>query len=251
MTGGNCRGETLVRFVSPVPIQAGKSVIVLGMDTAMQVCSVAIRADDRVLAARHVAQARGHAEALMPMIAAICAEAGLGIKDLDRIGVTVGPGTFTGQRVGLAAARAMVLGTRADLIGVTTLQAVAAGVESVRPGDWIASVFDARRGEVYVQGFTADLAALAAPAVMTPDQAAAHLAALRPPAAGRCQLVGSGGALVAARLAALGLAVDRAPAPDQPDARQVAALAARAPAPEGVPRPLYLRAPDAKLPAGA
>jgi len=218
---------------------------VLAFDTAMGALSAAIWVDGKITGSRHQLLTRGHAEKLMPMITEVCLEARLEVSDCDRIGVTVGPGTFTGQRVGLAAARAMRLGTDLDLVGITTLKALAAGVEDADQTEVIASVIDARRGEVYLQTFTPALDALSQPAVLSPSAAVDQLMT----ASGPLLLVGSGAELVVSLLAQNHAAFKVSSAAGQPDACHVARLASEV---EGdvthVPSPLYLRAPDAKLP---
>ncbi|MCH7931874.1 MAG: tRNA (adenosine(37)-N6)-threonylcarbamoyltransferase complex dimerization subunit type 1 TsaB, partial [Proteobacteria bacterium] len=92
---------------------------VLALDTATAACSVALWSDGTVLAQRFATMARGHAEALMPMVEAVMAEAGLAFADLDLVATTVGPGTFTGLRVGLAAARGLALAGGLPIVGVT------------------------------------------------------------------------------------------------------------------------------------
>ncbi|TDI65023.1 MAG: tRNA (adenosine(37)-N6)-threonylcarbamoyltransferase complex dimerization subunit type 1 TsaB [Alphaproteobacteria bacterium] len=220
---------------------------VLGFDTAMAACSAAIWCDGNIAAYRLVPQPRGHAETIMPMIADICLEAGIAVSELDRIGVTIGPGTFTGQRVGLAAARAMVLGTKVGIVGVTTLRALAAGVQP-DSAPLIASLIDARRGEVYAQVFDRQLSPVMPPQVLTPERAARALTACAE-GGNDLVLVGTGALLVADVMEPRGFTVTKSQASPQPDARHVAALAAAADTPDGiVPSPLYLRPPDAKLP---
>jgi len=222
-------------------------VKVLGFDTAMAACSAAIWCDGNIAAYRLVPQPRGHAETIMPMIADICLEAGIAVSELDRIGVTIGPGTFTGQRVGLAAARAMVLGTKVGIVGVTTLRALAAGVQP-DSAPLIASLIDARRGEVYAQVFDRQLSPVMPPQVLTPERAARALTACAE-GGNDLVLVGTGALLVADVMEPRGFTVTKSQASPQPDARHVAALAAAADTPDGiVPSPLYLRPPDAKLP---
>src|SRR3978361_1396056 len=99
-------------------------MIVLGLDTALGACSVALLADGETLAHEHRTMQRGHAEALAPMFKPVMREAGLSFAALDRIAVTTGPGTFTGQRVGLAFARGLRLALGKPAIGVTTLDAI-------------------------------------------------------------------------------------------------------------------------------
>lgn len=209
-------------------------MIVLGLDTCLAACSVALCEGDRVLAFQSQVMARGHQERLAPMAEMVIAESGLGVGAIERIGVTIGPGSFTGLRVGIAFAKGLAAALGVPLAGVGTLEALAAEASGLA----FAAV-DARRGQVYLQGFE-DGRAIMAPDVLELGTAAARLAEL---AAGRpVALVGSGAPLLA----------DMAPGarvltPEGADARRVAQLAgARAPGPA---RPLYLRAPDARIPA--
>jgi tRNA threonylcarbamoyladenosine biosynthesis protein TsaB len=209
-------------------------VIVLGLDTCLASCSVAVLDGERVLAFACEVMARGHQERLAPMAQAVMAEAGLPFAALQRIGVTLGPGSFTGLRVGIAFAKGLAAALDIPAAGVGTLEALAADI----PG-FVFAAIDARRGQIYGQAFE-DGRALMAPDALTVEVAAARLAELgmgRP-----ATLVGSGAALLAGMVPqARVLPLDGA------DARQVARLAAaRAPGPL---RPLYLRAPDARLPA--
>ena len=219
--------------------------MILGIDTALGACSAAIvesgAGGTRVLARAFELRARGHAEALAPMIAAVMADAGVSFARLDRLAVTVGPGSFTGLRVGIATARGLALAAGLPVVGVTTLQAVAANVPAdeaaVRDGR-IAAVLDARRDEVYIEVFGPGRASLTGPCLVTVDEAAALV-----PAAGAVA-VGSGAVLLAARVPRLVVST----ASGEPDAALIAALAATRPVDPEPPEPLYLRAPDAKLP---
>ena len=221
----------------------------LAFDTAQGALSAAILGGEGVLAHRFEARARGHAEMLMPMIEAALAEAGLTLEAIDALAVTVGPGTFTGLRVGLAAARGLALARALPLIGVTTLEAVAEPV-AAGPDETIAAAFDAKRDEVYLQAFDANHAVLIEPMLIPLEEAPAHLPGARVVA------VGTGAALLAETLGEKGLDLRLADAPPQPDALSVARIAARRLAAHGpdryraAPGPLYLRAPDAKLPGG-
>jgi tRNA threonylcarbamoyl adenosine modification protein YeaZ len=103
-------------------------VSVLGLDATGSACSAALLRDDRALAHRFAAMERGQAEALVPMIASVLAEAALPVAALDLIAVTVGPGAFTGVRIGLAAARGLALASGVPALGVTSFAAVAAAV---------------------------------------------------------------------------------------------------------------------------
>ena len=209
-------------------------MIVLGLDTCLSSCSVAVVEGERVLGSAREVMARGHQERLAPMAREVMARAGLSFDRLDRIAVTVGPGSFTGLRVGIAFAKGLALALDLPTVGIGTLEALAA------PGSGLVfPVIDARRGEVYLQGFE-DGRALMAPDAVTAETAAARIAEL---SQGRpFTLVGSGAPLLAG-LARGATAIDAEGA----DAWRVARLATgRAPGPL---KPLYLRAPDAKLPA--
>lgn len=209
-------------------------MIVLGLDTCLSACSVAVLDGERVLAARSEVMARGHQERLAPMAEAVMAEAGLPFAALQRIGVTVGPGSFTGLRVGVAFAKGLAEALAIPASGVGTLQALAAQAEGL-----VFAAIDARRDQLYLQAFEAG-EPLMAPDALHRDTAAARLAEI---GAGRpLTLIGSGAALLAPMVPTA-----RIIAAEGADARDVARLAARmAPAPL---KPLYLRAPDAKLPA--
>ena len=101
---------------------------VLAVDTALGACSVAVLDGEKILSHRFEEMARGHAEALAPIVQD--AMAGIAFASLDRLAVTTGPGTFTGQRVGLAFMRGLRIALRKPLIGVTTLEAIAAATRT-------------------------------------------------------------------------------------------------------------------------
>jgi tRNA threonylcarbamoyladenosine biosynthesis protein TsaB len=213
-------------------------VKILALDTALDACSAAVLDGDVVRAARSEPMSRGHQERLATLVSEVMAESGLGFPDLDRIGVTVGPGSFTGLRVGLAFAKGLGFALGRPVVGLGALHGLAA---SEPAAGFTAAVVDARREQVYVQGFRDGVAATHPEALSVQD--AVDLL-IHVDARGPDRLVGSGAALLAEalpaaeRIARLG-----------PDPVALARLAAAVLAPFEAPKPLYLRAPDAKLPA--
>ncbi|MCX5513800.1 tRNA (adenosine(37)-N6)-threonylcarbamoyltransferase complex dimerization subunit type 1 TsaB [Kaistia algarum] len=135
-------------------------MIVLAIDTALEDCSVAIgQGSDIRLSERTIG--RGHAEILMPATAALLAEAGLSARDLDRIAVSTGPGSFTGLRVGIAAARGLGLALDIPVIGIPTLKAHAVLASKMRdsvsaPNRPILALLPARADELYGQVFSGE-----------------------------------------------------------------------------------------------
>jgi tRNA threonylcarbamoyl adenosine modification protein YeaZ len=221
---------------------------ILAFDTSMEACSTALydAAAGRVLAQAHCVPGRGHAEILFAQIEAVMGESGVALREVDRFAVTVGPGTFTGVRIALAAARGLSLAAKRPLIGIGSLAAIAAA----EPGadEAIVVAVDARRGELYVQAFT-DARALAEPALSHIDCAATELARL---IAGKpCVLLGSGTPLLAAEFDAIDQPYSVHSGESWPRASIVARLAARENPDGPSPIPFYLRAPDAKLPESA
>jgi tRNA threonylcarbamoyl adenosine modification protein YeaZ len=187
-------------------------------------------------------RAIGHAERLMPMIADVMGEAGLAFSDLKRIAVTTGPGTFTGVRVGVAAARGLALATGAEVVAATSLAVMAREGEALLAapgGERLVVAVDARRGMYYVQAF-AGPDEPESEALLLPAEAVAELAGNRP-----LVVVGSGASAVAGAIVAAG---GRAQArlPDlQPHARSLALMAATL-SPVSPVQPFYLRPPDVK-----
>ena len=216
----------------------------LAVDTALGACSVAVLNGATVLAHRFEIMERGHAEALAPMVEAAMAAAGLGFAALDRLAVTTGPGTFTGQRVGLAFMRGLRVALKRPLVGITTLHAMAAAALAQTGAGAAAAIHDARRGEVYLEAIAADGPLLGVQ--IQPFDEAISLLKQALPLGTRLALAGTAAPAAAEALAGMDVV---ATAIAQPDALWVARLAAALPAPEGPPRPLYLRAPDAKLPS--
>lgn len=227
----------------------------LAFDTASDSCSAAVWADGGVVARDRVAMARGHAEALMPMILRVLEQAAAGFSDLDGLAVTVGPGSFTGLRTGLAAARGLALACGRPLMGVTTLETVAYSARATKPDSELPGgclvALDTRRADLYVQLFPSRDGVRAAPAALSPEAAVALLPV------GPVLLAGNGIARMAEplarRLAETGTVDPVAPGDGCPDAVDVAALAARRWAAQGPesdrpPAPLYVHPPQASIP---
>lgn len=134
---------------------------ILALDTALNYCSVAVydAATDTMLAHETLFLVRGHAEMLVPLVERIMAGSGYAISEMDRIAVTVGPGSFTGLRVALSAARVMALALEKEIVGVSVLAALAAPVLRENKGDTaypVAAVIDARHAHVYGQIFSSE-----------------------------------------------------------------------------------------------
>jgi tRNA threonylcarbamoyladenosine biosynthesis protein TsaB len=208
---------------------------ILAVDTCFGACSAAVVEGESVLAKRIVAMERGHAEALAPMAEAAMQDCGLAFADLDLLAVTTGPGTFTGQRVGLAFMRALRVALGKPLVGVTSLAAMAEQARRQTGLAIAAAVHDAKRGEVYIEMRGAPLEVQVvtlsvAEALLRPFTDIALAGTAAPLLAGSCP----GAKLVDIKA---------------PDAEWVARLAGSGesclPA-----KPLYLRPPDAKLPGG-
>lgn len=215
----------------------------LGLDTALNACSVAMIDDDAVLAKVVLAGGKGNAERLLPAIEQARAAAGIALDQLDGIAATIGPGSFTGIRTALAAARGLGLALVRPVWGITTTEAL--GVAAAKPGRGTVAVIDARREEVYLQIFAAAEAGGLGPALQPPQLLRiADAAAMLP--AGPLTLVGSGALLLREATAHRNLEISDA-APD-PDPVIVARLALHRPAPKRPPSPLYIRPPDAALP---
>ncbi len=215
---------------------------VLAIDTALAACSAAVldTASGGVIASESLIMERGHAEALLPMLDRVMARAELEFADIDRITVTVGPGSFTGLRVGISAARGIALAAEKPAFGVTTLSAHAAPYLAQDQNTPVVTAIDARHEHVYLQVFDARGSILVSPRL------APLSAALRAASEKQVRLVGSAARMVAARMpvtAPVPLQVDDARAPD---IAWVARMGAVLPETDTLPKPLYLRAPDAQ-----
>lgn len=215
-------------------------LLILAIDTSFGPVSGALLTLTGDLVAEFEADnpAGTQAESLPPLVAAMFASAGASFKRLDRVAVTVGPGAFTGVRVGLAFAKGLRLATGAAILGVTTLECLAAQASRNMPGHAVGVAIDAKRGEVYAQAFDAFVAPLTdAAAAAVESVAPSFCKALVTPFV----LTGSGAALLGfdAQIVEAGRVDTKLLAQ-----RMATGDPARYPA-----TPAYLRAPDAKLPS--
>lgn len=226
---------------------------ILAFDTCLGACSVAVGLDAgsalEKVETLYEEMATGQAEHLMPMIDTAMRAAGIGFADLDRIAVTTGPGTFTGTRIGIAAARALALATGTSVTGISTLQLLAEeaahALSRSRRHRLLAITVDAHRGQVYAQVFAdADEPARTPPQLLSIAEAA-ELARSAP-----VIFAGSGAPAVAAESVAAGFDAEAALPHLQPNAAFLL-LAAQRCLPQDEPlRPLYLRPADAKPQVG-
>jgi len=215
---------------------------VLAIDTALAACSAAVldTAYGGIVASESLPMQRGHAEALLPLLQRVMQQAGFGFADIDRIAVTTGPGSFTGLRVGIAAARGIALAAKKPAVGLSTLSAYAAPHIASDERFPVVAAIDARHNHVYLQVFAAGGSLIVAP----------RLAPLREAVKAAAEtssfIAGSAAQLVAAGLTAddpVPVAVDASTAPD---IAWVARMGAVVPEEQAPLKPQYLRAPDAQ-----
>lgn len=184
-----------------------------------------------MLAVEQELMARGQAEVLVPMIGAAMKSAAVAFEDLGLIAVTVGPGAFTGIRIGLAAARGFAVASGVPVAGVSTLDVLAASAAKANPGKPILALIDTKRGDLYAGRYEPDRGAIDAPSVMTPQELQAT--------GGDFVFCGDGAAQIGREADVL-----------YPDPVVLARLASDRHAAGAAlpPEPLYLRPPLAKLP---
>jgi tRNA threonylcarbamoyladenosine biosynthesis protein TsaB len=215
---------------------------VLAIDTALAACSAAVLDTEYggIVASESLPMLRGHAEALMPLLQRVMQQAGFGFADIDRIAVTTGPGSFTGLRVGIAAARGIALAAQKPAVGLSTLPAYAAPHIASDERFPVVAAIDARHNHVYLQVF--------APggSLFTVPRLAPLREAVKAAAETSSFIAGSAAQLVAAGLTAddpVPVAVDASTAPD---IAWVARMGAVVPEEQAPLKPQYLRAPDAQ-----
>jgi tRNA threonylcarbamoyladenosine biosynthesis protein TsaB len=217
-------------------------MLILAIDTALDACAAGVLDTDagRLIAHESLPMKRGHAEALMPLIARVMKASGVAFAALDRIAVTTGPGSFTGLRVGLSAARGIALAADKPVVGVTTLTAYAAPVVSENGEQPVISAIDARHDHVYFQVVSGNGGSLIRPQIAPIEEV---LGASR---FGAPYLVGNAARILAERWPAQAPPPFKVDAQPAPDIAWVGWLGA-AVSPDTAPaRPFYLRAPDAK-----
>lgn len=213
---------------------------ILAIDTALEACSVVLMDGDAIVAREHQAMLRGHAEALMPMVARLREATVLDFATLDRIAVTVGPGSFTGLRVGIAAARGIAAAAARPVVGITTLAAFAAPLIAADTSTPVVVAIDARHDHVFLQAFDGDGTIRIKPIYISVADAARRIAPYAP------RLVGN-----AAQILAAAWPADEAPpaAVEQqsaPSIDWVARLGSVADPAVTPPKPFYLKPADAQ-----
>jgi tRNA threonylcarbamoyladenosine biosynthesis protein TsaB len=181
-------------------------VTLLALETATDTCGAALLQDEQVVAEAHLHRPRVHAERLTPLVEDVLAHADVTAADLDAVAVSMGPGSYTGLRIGVSTAKGWALATDADLVGLPTLEAYAARVRPMAaPGDVLCPLIDARRDEVYAAAYRVtadDLAVQAETKALTVDALSEWIGAVE----GRLWLMGDGAAKSRDALASVGTA---------------------------------------------
>ena len=213
-------------------------MLTLALDTANDRVAVALAGDGRETV-RAEAISRGHAERLFPLIDEVLTTAGVEIESVRRIAVNVGPGSFTGIRIAVAAGRGLGLALGVPVVGIDALRLIAASLEEPAEGPILAAV-DARRGEVYAALYDTKGNVLEAPFAADAESVLDRLGARV------AVIAGSGAAILAHQAAISGLRVPPVDTMTATDPLALAQLGSLAEPATALPRPLYLRAPDAK-----
>ncbi|OWV96237.1 tRNA (adenosine(37)-N6)-threonylcarbamoyltransferase complex dimerization subunit type 1 TsaB [Rhizobium sp. R693] len=213
-------------------------MIILALDTAGVDCAAALydSGRDTMLGEASDMIGKGHAEHLMGIIDRVLEQADMSLSAVDRIAVTIGPGSFTGIRVGVAAARGFALSLGVPAVGVTTLAVMAEAQRLKTPGCPVLAAMDAKRNEIYLQAFNVDGEPFDEARAVTVEEAQAFAAAFEG------EITGSATPLL--KPDATGDHANHFPI------SIVARIGASADPSAGKPKPLYLRGPDAKPQAG-
>jgi tRNA threonylcarbamoyl adenosine modification protein YeaZ len=215
---------------------------ILALDTALPAVSVCVldAGASEPLALESTGMERGHAEALMPAIARVMSEVEGGFRSLGRVAVTVGPGSFTGIRIGVAAARGIALACGIEAVGVSTLAAFAAPLLFDDGEGIVAAAIDARHDHIFFTAYGPGGRVLTSPRILPLRDACRLLGA------GRIRAVGSGAHLLRAEAARQGGEVVVVNAGPSPDIVAIARLGLAADPANAPARPLYLKPPDVK-----
>jgi tRNA threonylcarbamoyladenosine biosynthesis protein TsaB len=214
------------------------------IDTSTALGSVALLEDGRLIAEDSRRVSNAHGESLLPMVSALFAAAGWAPADVARWGVGVGPGSFTGSRIGVATVKGIAIATGAEIVGVTSLDALAFGLDA----DLVVSVVAGGKGELFVQA-TRSGAPVLAPAHLRIADIAARVASLEP--AGRVVVAGEAAVLVDWALLGDRVTLAMAPPHDAPRATVIAQMALTgAPEDADALEPLYVRPPEITVPKG-
>jgi tRNA threonylcarbamoyladenosine biosynthesis protein TsaB len=216
-------------------------VRLLAIDTALGACSACVIEPEGDASSREtIFMQRGHAEALLPLVERVMAHAKGGFASIGRVAVTVGPGSFTGLRVGIAAARAIGLAIKVPVVGVTTLSALVAPMLAAGDPRLLAAAIDARHGQIYFHLVAPGGRTVVAPRLL-PVMDAARLIGTGP-----VVMAGSAAALLRSEASLLGIDAALADGTVAPDIAWVGRLGLAADPAQALPKPFYLRAPDAK-----
>jgi tRNA threonylcarbamoyl adenosine modification protein YeaZ len=214
---------------------------VLAIDTAHAAVSVCVMdLQGNIRARESQPMSRGHSEALLPAVERVLEAASVDFPDLTRVAVVTGPGSFTGIRIGISAARAIGLACGIPVVGISSLPAFAAPLIGAEAGVVIAAAIDAKHGQVYVQGFSSKGHSL------LPPRIAKVRDAVRALGAGQVRLVGSGAPMMAIEAWSMGMEADVIGDAASPDIAFVARLGLLGDPEQAPARPFYLKAPDAK-----
>lgn len=213
---------------------------ILALDTAASWCSVAVYDSDGDVVLADVSEniGKGHAEVLMDYVERAVTEAKLSLREMDRVAVNIGPGSFTGVRIGVSAARGFALALGVPAIGITAFEALAAETQSLSPEKPVLVVLDAHRGEIYAQSFDMKGGASASPLILSREEAEAL-------AASQAKNTVLAGSAAPAINEAIGSRFTLGPV--EPTAKiDTYARLASSRQPGDAPKPLYMRGPDAK-----
>ncbi|MBB4197025.1 tRNA (adenosine(37)-N6)-threonylcarbamoyltransferase complex dimerization subunit type 1 TsaB [Rhodoblastus sphagnicola] len=218
---------------------------ILAIDTSLPAVSVGVFDSEaqQVVVRETLPMQKGHAEALMPMLERVVAQVSGGFASLDRVAVTVGPGSFTGIRIGVAAARGIALALGIEAVGVSTLAALATPLLFSQDAQVVVAAIDALHGNIYFSACGSSGRILTSPRIAPITEACRLLGA------GRVVAVGSGADALSEAAKALGHEISVAGQEPWPDIVAVAKLGVVADPQTAPARPVYLKAPDVTLPA--